>query len=65
MENDSKFDLRLIERNLAKGVVTREEYDKLKKGLPDAGKSAENVEASLAERVTKPATYPPPKPKKK
>jgi hypothetical protein len=65
MESDSRFDQRLIERNLAKGVVTREEYEKYRKGLADTAKGAENVEASLAERVIKPAVYPPHKPKKK
>jgi hypothetical protein len=40
------FDLRTVERNIKRGVITRKEYERFLKSLPDAG---ENVAPSEAE----------------
>lgn len=53
MNNELKFDVRLLERNLAKGIVTEAEYQEFLKNLPDAAPNAENLEQSLAERLQK------------
>ena len=50
MDNDVKFDVRLLERNLSRGTISRDEYEKAMKALPDAAGNADNLEAALAER---------------
>lgn len=58
MTNDRLFDQRTLERNLDKGLITREEYDKYLAALPDAADNATRVEAEFVEGVldAKPAT---------
>jgi hypothetical protein len=34
-DDQKKFDIRLIERNLAEGIITPEEYEEYLKNLPD------------------------------
>jgi len=34
-DDQKKFDIRLIERNLAEGIITYEEYEEYLKNLPD------------------------------
>jgi hypothetical protein len=41
------FDRRVVERNIAKGVVTREEYDSWVRGQRDVSTQAERVVANL------------------
>lgn len=43
------FDRRVVERNIRKGVVTREEYDQWLTALSDVGENAETVRATLGE----------------
>jgi hypothetical protein len=40
------FDLRTIERNIKRGLITRKEYERFLKSLPDA---ADNIAPSEAE----------------
>ena len=44
MALDQRFDSRLIERNLRKGIITREEYDAYIAGLKDNEKSAVTID---------------------
>lgn len=46
---DTLLDRRVVERNIRKGVVTREEYDGFLASLPDVGGNAETVRAKLGE----------------
>jgi hypothetical protein len=48
------FDLRIIERNIKRGLITRKEYERFLKSLPDA---AEKVAPSEETQDT-PATSP-------
>ncbi len=34
-DESKMYDVRTLERNLRKGVITRKDYDKFLKGLPD------------------------------
>lgn len=45
--DDIRFDKRILQRNLASGVITREEYDRYMKRLKDNTKEADIFEASL------------------
>ncbi len=45
--NDFRFDKRVLQRNLASGVVTQEEYERYLKRLKDAATEAASFEASL------------------
>ncbi len=45
----SLVDRRVVERNIRKGIVTREEYQKFLEALPDAGANAEVMRARLGE----------------
>lgn len=42
-------DTRLIDRNIAKGLISREAYEKQLAELPDAAEQAEVIEAKFAE----------------
>jgi hypothetical protein len=41
------FDKRVVERNIAKGMVTREEYERLLGSLPDVADQAEVLQVQL------------------
>lgn len=43
-------DVRVVDRHLASGRLSREEYDRYLKRLRDCSKGAEGVESSLADR---------------
>ena len=43
------FDRRVVERNLRKGVVTREEYDQWLANLADSTPNSEVIRATLGE----------------
>lgn len=43
------LDRRVVERNIRKGIVTREEYDKSLSELPDVGGNAVIIAARLGE----------------
>jgi hypothetical protein len=45
--DDFRFDKRVLQRNLASGVVTQEEYHRYLKRLKDNSKEAATFEASL------------------
>ncbi len=47
---DILLDRRIVERNIRKGVVTREEYERHLQTLPDVGSNAELIAARLGER---------------
>ncbi len=46
-----KFDVRTLERNFAKGNITREEYDKHLAALDDLEDQAVKIEAEFEEGV--------------
>ena len=39
-----KYDSRLLEHNLSTGIITKEEYDKFMKQLPDLSTQSEKLE---------------------
>lgn len=43
------FDRRVVERNIRKGVVTREDYNQWLSALSDVAENAETVRATLGE----------------
>ncbi len=43
------LDKRVVERNIKKGLVTREEYDKSVSSLPDVADGAELIKARLGD----------------
>lgn len=43
-DENRRFDIRMLERNIAKGLITREEYDEHVKGLEDVADNAAPVE---------------------
>jgi len=47
---DILLDRRIVERNIRKGVVTREEYERHLQTLPDVAGNAELIAARLGER---------------
>ncbi len=49
--DESLFDVRVVERNIAAGRITRKDYEKYLKGLPDEGEEGEETET----RMTAPA----------
>ena len=49
MMDDTRFDSRTIDRNLANGTVSHEEYAEYLAQLADATDGAENVAASMIE----------------
>lgn len=53
MTTDRLFDVRVLERNLQKGLLTKEEFDKYVASLEDAEKNATNVVAEFVEGVLK------------
>lgn len=46
------FDRRVVERNIKKGEVSREEYEKFVSSLPDVAENAELVSARLGEDLS-------------
>ena len=44
---DILLDRRIVERNIRKGVVTREDYDRHLQALPDVAANAEIISARL------------------
>ena len=46
---DMLLDRRVVERNIRKGIVTREEYDTFLRELGDASANAESITARLGE----------------
>ncbi len=58
MNPDLRFDVRLVERNLARGRVARDELKAHLASLPDAAGNAENIEASVADHGLPPAPAP-------
>lgn len=51
MANEKAFDVRILERNLDKGLITREEYEKHLSGLDDVAGNATKLEAEFVEGV--------------
>jgi hypothetical protein len=47
------FDVRIVERNIKRGIITRKEYDRFLKSLPDVGDkvAADDSEAFPPEPV--------------
>jgi len=47
------FDVRTVERNIKRGIITRKEYERFLKSLPDAGENvaAEDIGAPPLEPV--------------
>lgn len=50
-KDDRLFDVRTVERNIDKGLITREEYEEYLANLPDAAENAETMEAEFEEGV--------------
>ena len=48
-QHPMQFDKRIVERNIRKGSVKREDYDKHLTALRDVGDQAELVEARLSD----------------
>ena len=46
-KDDQLFDRRVVERNIEKGLVTREEYEDYLEGLDDTEDNAETIEAEF------------------
>lgn len=46
-KNEKLFDRRVVERNIDKGLVTREEYEEYLDGLEDAEDNADVIEAEF------------------
>ena len=42
-ENERTYDVRVIERNIRKGVITRKDVERYLKSLPDRESNAERV----------------------
>jgi hypothetical protein len=51
MANEQLFDVRILERNLQKGLITQEEYEKHLADLDDAEENAAVIEAEFVEGV--------------
>lgn len=49
IEKDLLFDKRILDRNLEKGLVTREEYDKFVSGLDDLTAAASTSKVEISE----------------
>lgn len=60
--NPLLFDKRVVERNIKKGLITREEYEKYLSALPDVSDQAEVIQARLGseEEQQPPTTETPP-----
>ncbi|MBL6976127.1 MAG: hypothetical protein ISR64_10375 [Deltaproteobacteria bacterium] len=50
MQENTKHDVRLLDRMLASGQITQAEHDGFLKDLPDTKDKADNVEEALADR---------------
>jgi hypothetical protein len=49
--DEELFDLRTVERNIEKGLITREDYKEYLENLPDAADNIEVFEAEFEEGV--------------
>jgi hypothetical protein len=45
--DDKTFDVRTLERKLRRGLISRKDYEKYLKGLPDRGENVTHVGVSL------------------
>ena len=50
-EKEHLFDYRTVERNIAQGRITREEYEAYLAGLEDSAEQATEIEAEFVEGV--------------
>ena len=50
-KNPKLFDLRVVERNIAKGIITRDEYETYLKSIDDSAARAVKIEAEFVENV--------------
>lgn len=50
-KNERLFDVRLVERNINKGLITREEYEQHLKDLADRVEESDKIEAEFVENV--------------
>jgi hypothetical protein len=51
MENNNLFDKRIVDRNIQKGLVTKEQYQKFVKSLPDDESNAEWVSTTIEDSL--------------
>lgn len=51
MTTDRMFDVRVLERNLNKGLISREEFDKYVADLADAEANSTTISAEFVEGV--------------
>jgi len=51
MSNESVFDVRILERNLEKGLISREEYEKYLQALDDAEGNSTTLQSEFVEGV--------------
>ncbi len=49
--DESLFDSRIVERNIRKGLITREDYEKYLDSLDDSKENAEPIESEFEENV--------------
>ncbi len=50
-KNPKLFDIRIVERNIEKGLITRKEYEEYLKTMDDSAERAEKIEAEFVENV--------------
>lgn len=50
-KNPKLFDLRVVERNIAKGLITRDEYEAYLQSIDDSAERAEKIESEFVENV--------------
>lgn len=50
-KKDRLFDVRTVERNIEKGLITRDEYKEYLESLDDSADNAESMEAEFEEGV--------------
>jgi len=50
------FDIRVVERNIKRGIITRKEYERFLKALGDAGEKAAPAESGTAAPRETPAS---------
>lgn len=50
-KNPKLFDIRIVERNIEKGLITRKEYEEYLKAMDDSAERAEKIEAEFVENV--------------
>lgn len=50
-KNPKLYDLRVVERNIQKGLITRKEYEEYLSKLDDSADKAEKMQAEFVENV--------------